>query len=186
MRKFGKLLMIVACLAMVFSLSAGVSAAELTGTATTITLNLQEVNRAGTSPVTSEIETFTFSALSTDTLKAALDKAVADTNNKLTYVEWSTVVIYEEDANGNWVATDKTGYVLESLIYDGETYANETVESTNNSYKGTAWSYFFGTGTTPSSSWDYPTSYLNQVLVSDLAGNNYGLTLSHEYSEMEW
>lgn len=187
MKKFSKLFMVVACLAMVFCFSAGASAAVDTADSVNVTLNLQEVNRAVTPITTSEIDTIKFDALSTDTLKTALDKAKADTTNKLTDVKWKDVeVTVWDQEQGAYVPTGEIAQVLESLTYDGETYTNKTLESTSNTYKGKAWSYFYGIGETPASSWDYPALYLSQVSVADLASYGNGFTLSYEYSEMSW
>lgn len=179
-----KWLMLVACIAMMLCVSVGVSATEMDGTTTTITLNLQKVDRTVSPISTVEIDTFTFSALSTDTLKEALDKAVADTSNKLTAVEWTTVpIVAWDEESQTYVPTGEYAFALESLTYDGDDYENTTIESTSNYYKGEAWSYFYGTGATPPSTWDYPALYLSQVYVSGLAGYSNSFTLSFELSE---
>lgn len=187
MKKFSKLFMVVACLAMVFCFSAGAFAAVDTADSVKVTLNLQEVDRTVTPITTSEIVTFSFDALSTDTLKVALDKAKADTTNKLTDVVWKDVPVTEWDQEqGAYVPTGEIAQVLESLTYDGVTYANEDIESTAHTYEGYAWSYFYGIGATPASSWDYPALYLSQVSVADLVSYGDSFTLSYEHSKMSW
>lgn len=183
--------------ALVLGLAVGVSAADTAVNDTvTVKLNLQKVARVAdnnddgiyetvlSAPVVTPITTqaIEVSADTTDTLKDVIDDANITTANS-----WSQVDIYEEDEDGNWVDSGRDGYSLGLLAYGGKTYDDWFSYPTTTSYQGESWMYFFGApGAMPGSSYSYPTDYLSDVTVADLANYGYQFTLSFELDAMSW
>ena len=182
MKKFAKLFMIVACMAMVFCFSAGVSAAEANANEVTVTIDFQTVDR--TDPPFepySPWDSITVTADLTDTLFDVINAAnIGATWTDVPVVEWNT----EE---GKFTPTGETAKALTSLTLDGETIVNMGSYLDANTYSGTNWMWFTGAASTmPGTSMEYPNKYLSQVTVGELAQQGYRFTLSYETEIMSF
>lgn len=183
MKKFAKLFMIVACMAMVFCFTAGVSATETDENDVTVTIDFQYVDRTETPivgyPITDNSITVTASL--TDTLYDVINAAnIGATWDTVPIVEWS-------DEAGDYVPTGGYAKALTSLTLDGALYENEGYYPDAHTYTGTNWMWFMGAASTMTeSSMQYPDKYLSQVTVAELAEKGYRFTLSYETELMSF
>lgn len=165
---------VVLALAMVFAMASVSFAAEQTvGTNGTVHVNLyvQEVDRMGSTPVQT-VHTATpieVTVQSGQSVKDAVNAAVADATNLLSTAEWS-------------------GNFLKSATYNGITYLNEDSYSYDettqeNVYDGLSWMYFDNIpANMPQSTNDYPTISMGEkLLIADTS-----ITLSFEALEYRW
>ena len=195
MKKFSKILMIVACLAMVFCFTAGVSASTDTDDSVTVKIYLQQLNRNNTplSPSAFTGSPIEVTANENESLEAVIKRAVTNEGNLLTASAWHEVdVVAYNPETGNYEATGEKAQALDSLTYGGTTYLNVgSYNETYTSYTGTSWMWFYGApAEMPALSINYPTDYLSQVTVGDLLTDEndtvYDFTLSYETETMTW
>lgn len=183
MKKFAKIFMIVACLAMVFCFTAGVSAAEANANDVTVTINFRIMDRDD-DPTTSYPITENPLTVTADLDDTLYDVIVAANLGAL----WDTVpiVIWNEESQ-SYVPTGENAKALTSLTLDGVPYVNQGEYTSSNSYSGTNWMWYYGTPSQmPELSKDYPNTYLDKVKVRNLASYNYNFTLSYETETMTW
>ncbi|QHI71385.1 hypothetical protein [Aminipila terrae] len=158
-------------LVMVFAMASVSFAAEKTNGTVHVNIYVQEVDRMGTSPVQTVLTTtpIQVTVQSGQSVKDAINKAVAEKSGLLTTAEW-------------------TGNFLKSATYDGVNYINEDSysydETTHeNVYDGLSWMYFVNTpDNMPQSTNDYPTVSMGEKLLTSDAS----VTLSFEALEYRW
>lgn len=178
MKKFTKLFMIVACMAMVFCFTAGVSAAEANANDVTVTINFRIMDRDD-DPTTSYPITENPITVTADLDDTLYDVIVAANLGAL----WDTVPMVDE----GYVPTGENAKALTSLTLDGVPYVNQGEYTSSNSYSGTNWMWYYGTPSQmPELSKDYPNTYLDKVKVRNLASYNYNFTLSYETETTTW
>lgn len=203
MKKFAKVFMLIACVAMVFCFAAGVSASETNANAVTVTINIQELVRAydsdGDGIYDARYENPTANILDGDTVEAELTDTLYDVIVDAGFANaygvnpscWDLVNITEwDDETQSFVSTGETAYALTRINYDGGSKVNNSSYPSQNFYQGSSWMWYAGTAIPAPGTWgatdNYPTDYLSQVTVADLVNNNYTFTLSYETDFMTW
>lgn len=196
MKKFSKILMIVACLAMVFCFTAGVSASTDTDDSVTVKIYLQQLNRESATLLPTSIPGITLpievTASVDDTLYDVVS-GISSVGNVAFATDWSDVpIMVLDEATGKYVATGEYAKALNSITVGTTGYVNHgDYNETYTSYTGTSWMWFYGApAEMPALSINYPTEYLSQVTVGDLLTDDsdtvYDFTLSFETETMTW
>ena len=121
MKKFAKVFMLIACVAMVFCFSAGAFASTNNSNSVTVTIDFQIVDRDDSPifvyPITEAPLTVTAN------LNDTLYDVIVDANLGST---WDTVPLVEwDDESQSFVPTGGTGQTLTSLTLDDVPYENE-------------------------------------------------------------
>lgn len=182
--------MIVACLAMVFCFTAGVSASTGTDDSVTVKIYLQIADRLD-DPVLSGTLTespIEVTAQEDESLYDVIQRAVAAEGNLLTGSAWHQVVhtVYDPET-GLYEPAGEIFWALDSLTFDGVLYENSGEYIGTNTYTGTDWTWFKGTpAAMPALPVDYPRVYLSWATVADLASHDYTFTLSFESQTLTW
>lgn len=170
MKKFAKLFMIVACLAMMLCVSVGVSADEPAVGTVVVDIHLQSVDRWYDSDGDGAIDTkyttpnvkkktcntdartdnnaIRVTVASTATLMDALNTAglaVAPSYDEDTE-EWSDNFYWKrvDILDANYQPTGNKAWALQALCYNNTNYANVYSYPAANVYEGTSWMYFPG------------------------------------------
>ena len=190
-KKFKAVFAFMMAVAMMFTFAVGVSASTDTANSVTVKIYLQQYDRdtASASPSALTGSPIEVTANENESLEAVIKRAVTDEGNLLTASAWHEVdVVAYNPETGNYEPTGATAQALDSLTFDGILYENRgEYNDTYTSYTGTNWMWFYGAPSAmPALSIDYPTIYLSQATVANLATYGYAFTLSYETETMTW
>lgn len=190
-KKFKAVFAFMMAVAMMFTFAVGVSASTDTANSVTVKINLQIADRTGEEVVAGELTNpaIEVTAETSESLYTVIQRAVAAEGNLLTTSYWKEVpIVAYNPETGSYDPTGEYAQALESLTFDGVFYENRgEYNDTYTSYTGTNWMWFYGAPSAmPALSTDYPTIYLSQATVADLANYGNEFTLSYEEETMTW